>query len=150
MLKELFHQIARRISNAIGTPVAFIIAILLCVTWAATGPLFGFSDTWQLIINTSTTVVTFLVVFLIQNTQNHDSRAIHLKLDELLRAVRGARNSLVDLEELSEDELAKLETEFRRLREHVKARRADARPAHTSPDSAARKSGAAPTRRTQS
>ena len=80
MLKELFHRIARRVSNAIGTPLAFILALLTIVTWAVTGPIFGYSDTWQLIINTATTVVTFLVVFLIQNTQNHDSRALHLKL----------------------------------------------------------------------
>lgn len=116
LMKELFHRIARRISNAIGTPVAFILALASIVLWAVTGPLFGYSDTWQLIINTATTVVTFLVVFLIQNTQNHDSRAVHLKLDELLRAVKRARNSLVDLEELPEEELAKLEAEFRRLR----------------------------------
>lgn len=116
MLKDLFHRIARRVAHAIGTPLAFILATLSIVLWAATGPLFGYSDTWQLIINTTTTVVTFLVVFLIQNTQNHDSRALHLKLDELLRAIKSARNSLVDLEELPEDELAKLEAEFRRLR----------------------------------
>jgi low affinity Fe/Cu permease len=116
MLKELFHRIARRVSTAIGTPLAFIIALTLVVAWAASGPLFGFSDTWQLVINTATTVITFLVVFLIQNTQNHDSRALHLKLDELLRAIKSARNSLVDLEELPDEELAKLEAEFRRLR----------------------------------
>jgi low affinity Fe/Cu permease len=116
MLKELFHKIARRVSNAIGTPLAFILAMLAIVFWAVTGPVFGYSDTWQLIINTATTVVTFLVVFLIQNTQNHDSRALHLKLDELLRAVKNARNSLVDLEELPDEELAKLEAEFRRIR----------------------------------
>jgi low affinity Fe/Cu permease len=117
MLKEAFHKVARRVSNAIGTPLAFVIAMLAVVVWAASGPLFHYSDTWQLVINTATTVVTFLVVFLIQNTQNHDSRAIHLKLDELLRAVKRARNSLVDLEEMSDAELAKLETEFRRIRE---------------------------------
>ena len=119
-MQEVFHRIARRVAHAIGTPSAFVIAVLLCIGWAATGPLFGYSDTWQLIINTSTTVVTFLVVFLIQNTQNHDSRALHLKLDELLRAVKNARNSLVDLEELGDDELAKLEAEFRRLRQQVR------------------------------
>ena len=116
MLKELFHRVARRVAHAIGTPLAFVIAFGLCIAWALSGPLFGYSNTWQLIINTTTTVITFLVVFLIQNTQNHDSRAIHLKLDELLRAVKNARNSLVDLEELPDDELAKLEAEFRRLR----------------------------------
>jgi low affinity Fe/Cu permease len=115
-LKELFHRIARRVAHAIGTPHAFVFALLLVVVWAASGPLFGYSDTWQLIINTSTTVITFLVVFLIQNTQNHDSRALHLKLDELIRAVKNARTSLVDLEELPDEQLAKLEAEFRRLR----------------------------------
>ena len=113
---EVFHHIARRVSHAIGTPVAFVIALLLIVLWGASGPLFGFSDTWQLIINTGTTVITFLVVFLIQNTQNHDSRALHLKLDELLHVMKNARNSLIDLEELGDEELAKLEAEFRRLR----------------------------------
>lgn len=116
MLKQLFHRIARRVSNAMGTPYAFIAALLLTVGWAVTGPLFGYSSGWQLFINTTTTIATFLVVFLIQNTQNHDSRALHLKLDELLRAVKRARNSLVDLEELPDDDLAKLEAEFRRLR----------------------------------
>ena len=117
MLKEAFHKIARRVSNAIGTPLAFVLALLAVIAWAVTGPLFHYSDTWQLVINTATTVVTFLVVFLIQNTQNHDSRAIHLKLDELLRAVKRARNELVDLEEMSDAELAKLEAEFRRIHE---------------------------------
>ena len=117
MLKEAFHKVARRVSNAIGTPLAFVLALLAVIAWAVTGPLFHYSDTWQLVINTATTVVTFLVVFLIQNTQNHDSRAIHLKLDELLRAVKRARNELVDLEEMSDAELAKLEAEFRRIHE---------------------------------
>jgi low affinity Fe/Cu permease len=116
MLKQTFHHIARRVSNAMGNPFAFIAALLLVAGWAVSGPLFGFSETWQLFINTTTTIVTFLVVFLIQNTQNHDSRALHLKLDELLRAVKNARNSLVDVEELPDEELAKLEAEFRRLR----------------------------------
>ena len=86
------------------------------VVWAATGPIFGFSDTWQLVINTSTTIVTFLMVFLIQNTQNRDAHAMQLKLDELIRAIKSARNSLIDLEEMSEDELRTLEEEFRKLR----------------------------------
>jgi low affinity Fe/Cu permease len=124
MLKQAFHRIARRVSNAMGTPVAFILALTLVVGWAVTGPFFNYSETWQLVINTTTTIVTFLVVFLIQNTQNHDSRAIHLKLDELLRAVKEARNTLVDLEELPDEELAKLEAEFRRLRTAGDTRRA--------------------------
>jgi len=115
-MHEFFRQIARRISYTIGSPVAFAIAMIACVVWAATGPYFHYSDTWQLIINTTTTVITFLVVFLIQNTQNHDNRALHLKLDELLRAVKSARNSMVDLEEMTDEELAHLEGEFRKLR----------------------------------
>jgi low affinity Fe/Cu permease len=115
-MRELFHKIARRVAHAIGTPLAFVIALGACIAWAVSGPLFGYSDTWQLIINTTTTVITFLVVFLIQNTQNHDSRALHLKLDELIRAVKNARTRLVDLEDLPDEELATLEAEFRRLR----------------------------------
>jgi low affinity Fe/Cu permease len=91
--------------------------VLVIIVWALTGPIFGFSDTWQLIINTGTTIVTFLMVFLIQNTQNRDAKAVHLKLDELIRALQGARNHLVDLEELSDDELQKIEKEFVRVRE---------------------------------
>jgi low affinity Fe/Cu permease len=92
-------------------------AILVIVVWAATGPTFHFSDTWQLIINTGTTIVTFLMVFIIQNTQNRDAKAVHLKLDEIIRAIKGARNELVDLEELSDEELKKLEEQFRLLRQ---------------------------------
>jgi len=91
------------------------VACTTIVTWAVTGPLFHFSDTWQLVINTGTTIVTFLMVFLIQNTQNRDALAIHLKLDEVIRALKGARNQLVDIEELSDEELEKLRREFRRL-----------------------------------
>ncbi|MEY2527033.1 MAG: hypothetical protein QOE73_1804 [Verrucomicrobiota bacterium] len=100
----------------LGSAWAFVIALLIIAVWAATGPMFGFSDTWQLIINTGTTIVTFLMVFLIQNTQNRDAKAVHLKLDEIIRAIRGARNELVDLEELSDEELKKLEEQFRQLR----------------------------------
>ena len=96
---------------------AFIGAIVIIAVWALTGPAFHFSDTWQLIINTGTTIVTFLMVFLIQNTQNRDAKAVHLKLDELIRALRGARNNLVDLEKLSDEELKVLEEQFTRLRE---------------------------------
>ena len=113
---ERFRHVAGKVSHVIGTPMAFVIAALSVLVWAASGPMFGFSDTWQLVINTTTTVVTFLVVFLIQNTQNHDAKAIHLKLDELIRAVKNARNSLVDLEDLPEEELVRLEREFQRLR----------------------------------
>ncbi len=108
---------ARHASAILGTAWAFVAAILIIVIWAATGPTFHYSDTWQLIINTGTTIVTFLMVFLIQNTQNRDSKAVHLKLDELIRALHGARNQLVDLEKLSDDELSKLESQFTSLRE---------------------------------
>ncbi len=107
---------ARRSSEVLGSPWAFIGAIFIIVVWGLTGPAFHFSDTWQLIINTGTTIVTFLMVFLIQNTQNRDAKAVHLKLDELIRAVQGARNQLVDLEKLSDDELKKLEEQFTRVR----------------------------------
>jgi len=103
-----------------GSTAAFITAALIIIVWLITGPLFHYSDTWQLVINTGTTIVTFLMVFLIQNTQNRDAAAVHLKLDELIRAVKGARNRLVDLEELSEDELEELRAEFQKL--HARAR----------------------------
>ena len=111
-----FTRFATAAARATGRPGTFVLAVLIIVVWGATGPIFGFSDTWQLIINTGTTIVTFLMVFLIQNTQNRDSKAFHLKLDELLRASHAARNTLVDLEHMSEDELAELEDEFARLR----------------------------------
>jgi low affinity Fe/Cu permease len=114
-INDTFHVLARRASHVLGSPWAFAIAILIIFVWAALGPTFHYSDTWQLIINTGTTIVTFLMVFLIQNTQNRDAKAVHLKLDELIRALTGARNNLVDLEELSDDELKKLEQEFKRL-----------------------------------
>src|SRR4051812_43737250 len=118
-VQDVFHIIARKCSGLLGSPWAFSIAVLIIVVWATTGPIFGFSDTWQLIINTGTTIVTFLMVFLIQNTQNHDAKVMHLKLDELIRALTGARNNLVDLEELSEAQLKKLEQEFRELGERA-------------------------------
>src|SRR5678809_486389 len=96
-----FDQMATKVTKASGKPAAFIIACLLIIVWALTGPIFHYSDTWQLVINTGTTIITFLMVFIIQTTQNRDAKAVHLKLDELIRAVKGARNSLVDLENLS-------------------------------------------------
>jgi low affinity Fe/Cu permease len=117
MNHEWFRRMARRVSLVVGSPYAFTLAVIAVIVWALTGPLFGFSDTWQLVINTATTVVTFLVVFMIQNTQTHDSRALHIKLDELIRAVHAARNRLVAAEELSDDELQRLEGEFRKVRE---------------------------------
>jgi low affinity Fe/Cu permease len=114
-VREYFHRFAVATSRVLGTPGAFIAAITIIVVWALSGPLFGYNDTWQLTINTGTTIITFLMVFLIQNTQNREARATEIKLDELLRAVRKARTSLVDLEDLSEEELAKLEEEFKRV-----------------------------------
>ncbi|OGK22175.1 hypothetical protein A2866_03390 [Candidatus Roizmanbacteria bacterium RIFCSPHIGHO2_01_FULL_39_8] len=117
-MHEKFRIIAAHISYAVGTAWAFIIAISIIIVWAVTGPIFHFSDKWQLIINTATTITTFLMVFVIQNTQNRDGRAVQIKLDELIRAVRGARNELVDIEEISDEELEKLHQEFQKLHEH--------------------------------
>lgn len=116
-IQDIFHTFAQRTSLAVGSPWASVLAMLTIAIWAVTGPVFGFSDTWQLVINTGTTIVTFLMVFLIQNTQNRDAKVMHLKLDELIRAVKEARNNLIDLEDMSEEELKNLEREFRKLRE---------------------------------
>jgi low affinity Fe/Cu permease len=115
VVTDAFRCFAQRASVVLGSAWAFCGAVLVIVVWLVTGPTFHFSDTWQLIINTATTVITFLMVFLIQNTQNRDAKAVHLKLDELIRAMKGARNQLVDVENLSDDELKKLEEQFRRL-----------------------------------
>ena len=118
-MSELFHKFAVKTSKLAGSPWMFAGALLLIVIWGLTGSVFHFSDTWQLVINTGTTIITFLMVFLIQNTQSRESEAIQLDLDELLRAVTKARTSLVDLEELSEEELEHLHEEFRRWREQA-------------------------------
>ena len=112
-LNEAFHAFARQTAAVMGNPWSFILAIVLIIGWAVTGPLFHYSNTWQLVINTGTTIITFLAVFLIQNTQNRDARAVHLKLDELLRSGEKARNHLIDLEHLSDEELDELEREFK-------------------------------------
>ncbi|HVF51557.1 MAG TPA: low affinity iron permease family protein [Pyrinomonadaceae bacterium] len=114
-MNEFFRKFAHQTSHLAGTAWAFILAVLLIVVWALTGPMFGYSDTWQLVINTSTTVITFLMVFLIQNTQNRDAKAIHLKLDELIKATKGARNHMIDLENLSDEQLRQLEEEYKRI-----------------------------------
>ena len=119
-LRDRFHNFSRITSNAVGSVWAFLIALGVVVVWGITGPLFGYSDTWQLVINTGTTVVTFIMVFLIQSTQNRDAKAVHLKLDELIHAVRGARNGLVDLEDLPEEDLDKLAAQFAKMRERVR------------------------------
>ena len=116
VVSDAFRVFARRSSFILGTAWAFAGAVLVIALWLLTGPTFHFSDTWQLIINTATTIITFLMVFLIQNTQNRDAKAVHLKLDEMIRALKGARNQLVDLEDLSDDELKELEEQFQRLR----------------------------------
>jgi low affinity Fe/Cu permease len=121
VISDAFRLFARRTSAILGSAWAFIIALIVIAIWAITGPTFHYSDTWQLIINTGTTIVTFLMVFLIQNTQNRDAKAVHLKLDEIIRALKDARNELVDLEDLSDEELKKLEDQFRRLREKAEA-----------------------------
>ncbi|HET9984178.1 MAG TPA: low affinity iron permease family protein [Longimicrobiales bacterium] len=118
-MNALFRRFSEGVARITGSAWTFVAAALVIVAWAVSGPMFAFSDTWQLVINTGTTVVTFLMVFLIQNTQNRDARAIHLKLDELIRAVGPARNGMVDLESLSDEELADLQAEFERLREQA-------------------------------
>jgi low affinity Fe/Cu permease len=115
---EPFRKFAIKVSQAVGSPKAFILAILIITIWAGSGAFFNFSDTWQLVINTGTTIVTFLIVFLIQNTQNRDSKALHIKLDELLRGVKGARNEMVDIEDLPDEEIEALHQQFKKL--HIK------------------------------
>ena len=114
-MRELFRKFSQLSAQVVGSSWAFIVSVLIIVVWAATGPMFHYSDTWQLIINTGTTVITFLMVFIIQNTQNRDAKAIHLKLDELIKGVKGARTGLVNLEELSDKELEQLHKEFERI-----------------------------------
>lgn len=114
-MKGIFRTIANRVSTWAGSASVFLGALLIVIIWAFTGPIFGFSDTWQLVINTGTTIITFLMVFLIQNTQNRDGKAVQLKLDELIRATKGARNQYVGLEDLSDEELAELDAEFREI-----------------------------------
>ena len=118
-MKEFFRKFSHRTSMIVGSSWSFVTALSVIVVWALTGPIFGFSDTWQLVINTETTIITFLMVFLIQNTQNRDAKAMHLKLDELIRAVKGARNSLVDLEDLSDEDLEKLNKEFQKIHDNL-------------------------------
>jgi len=116
MYTEAFQRLARSASRAMGSPAAFATALSIVLVWAVAGPLFNFSNGWQLTINTGTTIVTFLMVFLIQHSQNRDTQVTQLKLDELIRAVAEARNELVDMEDLSDDELRRLQSQFERLR----------------------------------
>ena len=116
----LFGRFAKWSARAAGHPRSFVIALLTILAWAVLGPLFHFSDTWQLVINTSTTIVTFLMVFLIQNTQNRDSEAMHLKLDELIRCIEGAHNALLDVEELNEKDFAQTRMRYAALASHAR------------------------------
>jgi low affinity Fe/Cu permease len=119
VVSDAFRVFGRRSSMLLGSAWAFAGAALVILVWILSGPMFHFSDTWQLVINTATTIVTFLMVFLIQNTQNRDAKAVQLKLDELIRALKAARNQLVNLEELPDEELKKLEKQFERMRKRA-------------------------------
>ena len=123
--RSLFTRFAKWTSHATGRPLTFTLALGVIVAWAITGPIFGFSDTWQLVINTGTTIVTFLMVFLIQNTQNRDSEALHVKLDEVIRALKHADNSLLCLEDLEEEELDAIREDYLRLAREAQSRLRD-------------------------
>src|SRR3989338_11696039 len=124
-MHELFRKIAHKASEAVGSAPGFVIAVMIVLAWAVSGPLFDFSNTWQLFINSFTTILTFLMVFLIQNTQNRDAKAIHLKLDELIRAIKTARNKLIELEDYSDTELDVLEKDFEKIRDIDETKKAD-------------------------
>jgi low affinity Fe/Cu permease len=121
-MKEFFRRFAQKTAEMVGSPWMFITSVFIIILWAATGPAAGYSDTWQLIINTGTTIITFLMVFLIQNTQNRDAKAIHIKLDELILAIKRARTSLVDLENCTDEELEELQKEFAQIRKRAKVK----------------------------
>lgn len=116
-MNEFFRKIALKASHVMGSSSAFVSACLIVACWALIGPYYGYSDTWQLVINTGTTILTFLMIFLVQNTQNRDARAMQLKLDELIRAGRASRNQLLDLEDLSDAEMERLHEQFQKMRE---------------------------------
>lgn len=118
--KSWFSRFAKATARFTGKPVTFMMAVLIIAVWAVSGPIFGFSDTWQLVINTGTTIITFLMVFLIQNTQNRDSEAMQVKLDELIRATKGAQNALLDLEELEEEELDIMRDKYEKIAERAR------------------------------
>lgn len=128
-----FGRFAKGTSRAAGKPATFMLAMGIVVLWAATGPLFGYSDTWQLVINTSTTVVTFLMVFLIQATQNRDAEALQVKLDELIRATEGAHNALLDLEDIDEDQMDRIRDRYAKLAEDARQGKKTGQPDTDSP-----------------
>src|SRR5512146_555285 len=117
---SFFNRFAKWTSRATGKPVTFVLSIAVVIAWAVTGPIFGFSDSWQLVINTGTTIITFLMVFLLQNTQYRDSEAIQIKLDELIRAIEGAHNALLELEELDQKDLDRIKAEYGKLAEKAR------------------------------
>jgi low affinity Fe/Cu permease len=119
-MRKFFRSFAQKSAEIVGSPGSFLVGLLAIVVWAASGPYFHYSDTWQLVINTGSSIITFLMVFLIQSTQNRDAKVVHLKLDELIRAVTAARNHLVHLEDLSDEELEALEKEFQKLHDRMK------------------------------
>jgi low affinity Fe/Cu permease len=119
MAANVFHKIAQKVSEWVGSPKAFILALFIVILWGFSGKAFGYSDTWQLIINTGTTILTFLMVFLIQNTQNRDAKATHLKLDEIIRSLGAARNQLMDVEDQTDEEINKLQSEFIALSKEI-------------------------------
>jgi low affinity Fe/Cu permease len=117
-----FTRAAKWASHTAGRPTTFIVAVVIILLWALTGPIFHFSDTWQLVINTGTTIITFLMVFLIQNTQNRDTEALQIKLDELIRSIEGAHNALLDLEELDDEELEEIRSDYLKLAEAARVK----------------------------
>lgn len=122
-MNTIFRLIAKKTSDFVGSPWSFVGALCIILAWAISGPIFNFSDTWQLFINTGTTIVTFLMVFLIQNTQNRESKALHIKLDEIIRSIRGAKNAIIDAEEMTDEELEHLMQNFHKIsHEHAKRR----------------------------
>ena len=121
--RDPFQSFASRASSVVGSKWAFVAAVLIILAWGLVGPYFRYSDTWQLVVNTATTIVTFLMVFLIQNTQNRDARAIHLKLDEIIRAIGLAHNDMIDIEQLSDEELEALSHKFQQIRDEFETRK---------------------------
>lgn len=118
-MNDIFHKFSARVSAIVGSGKAFVVALLIIIVWGISGPIFHFSDTWQLIINTSTTIITFLMVFLIQNTQNRDAKAMHLKLDELIQGEAGASDSYINLEDLNDEELELMHEQFASFRDKI-------------------------------